>query len=101
MSKLDSQIRRGDDGVEFERDTAAALHFFDLAELEIQRLFVDLYENADDTLFAACEAAQKLSDTQPNSDFIIPERSPTAKGTGRDAKQEGVKQFPGDKYVSA
>ena len=101
LSKLDSQIRRGDDGVEFERDKAAALHFFDLAELEIQRLFVDLYENADDTLFAACEAAQKLSDTQPNSDFIIPERSPTAKGTGRDAVQEGVKQFPGDKYVSA
>ena len=101
LSKLDAQIRRGDDGVEFERDKAAALHFFDLAELEIQRLFVDLYENADDTLFAACEAAQKLSDTQPNSDFIIPERSPTAKGTGRDAKQEGVKQFPGDKYVSA
>ena len=37
ISRLDMQIRSGQDGVEFERDRAAAEHFLDLAELEIRQ----------------------------------------------------------------
>jgi len=99
MSKLDEQLRNGESGVAFERDKAAAMHFFDLAELECQRNFRDLYENADDTMLEAAEKVIRLSDTQPAGDFIIPEKTPTDDlGKGRTPRQEAVKQFPGDSH---
>jgi hypothetical protein len=72
------------------------MHFFDLAELEIHENFRGCYENADESMLAAADAAIKYTETLPNSGFIIPERSPIAKGTGRTPKQDGIKQFPGD-----
>ncbi|MEM1329366.1 MAG: acyl-CoA dehydrogenase family protein [Planctomycetota bacterium] len=100
LSKLDRDIKRHGDngGPEFARDKAGALHFFDLAETAIQGYWRELYENADDTLFKACEAALAYNDTQPNDDFIIPEKSPSARGTGRVPDQSAIKQFPGDAY---
>jgi alkylation response protein AidB-like acyl-CoA dehydrogenase len=101
LSKLDADLRahkakgNGVD-LEFERDRAAAMHFFDLAELEIHENFRGCYENADESMLAAADAAIKYTETLPNSGFIIPERSPIAKGTGRTPKQDGIKQFPGD-----
>ena len=83
-------------GSEFERDRTAALHFLDLAEVEIHDNLRNLYENADDSMLAAAAAAMKFTESQPNNRYIIPEKSPTAKGTGRAAKQDGIKQFPGD-----
>ena len=50
-------------------------------------------------MLAAAEATIKHNDTLPNSDFIIPERSPVAQGTGHKPKQDGIKQFPGNKLV--
>ncbi|HYF14411.1 MAG TPA: acyl-CoA dehydrogenase family protein [Phycisphaerales bacterium] len=100
LAKLDSDIKahggNGAGDLEFQRDKAAALHFFDLAELEIHQNFRGLYENADDTMLAGAAAAMAYSDTQPNSEFVIPERSPVAKGTGRTPRQDGIKQFPGE-----
>lgn len=101
LSKLDADLRahkakgNGVD-LEFERDRAAAMHFFDLAELEIHDNFRGCYENADESMLAAADAAMKYTEALPNSEFIIPERSPIAKGTGRTPKQDGIKQFPGD-----
>ncbi len=95
LSKLDSDMRHGADGLEFERDRTAAIHFFDLAEKAIHCCFRELYENADETMLKAADAAMKHNDSLPNSEFAIPEKSPNAKGTGRTAKQEGIKQFPG------
>ncbi len=75
------------------------MHFFDLAELEIQRYFRELYYNADDTMMKAAEAAIAFSDTQPASDYAIPEASPTEfRGQGRQADQSHIKQFPGKRY---
>ena len=52
-------------------------------------------------MLRAAEAALRHSDTLPNSDFSIHEKSPNAQGTGRDLKQESIKQFPGHHhYVS-
>lgn len=95
LSRLDHDIRKGESGTEFDRNKAAAFHFFDLAELAIHNAFRQLHENADDTMLTAAAAALAHSQTQPNSDFIIPERSPNARGTGRKPHNEHVKQFPG------
>jgi acyl-CoA dehydrogenase family protein 9 len=98
LSKLDRDLSThgSNGGVEFARDKAAAMYFFDLAELEIQKHFRDLYYNADDTMLKAADAAMALSDTQPASDFIIPEKTPTEFcGQGRKPNQAGIKQFPG------
>jgi hypothetical protein len=101
ISRLDADLRarhgagRAGDA-EFERDRTAALHFLDLAEVEIHDHFRALYENADDSMLAAAAAAVRHTETLPNSDYIIPEKSPIAKGTGRTPDQDGIKQFPGD-----
>jgi hypothetical protein len=101
LSRLDHDIRRGGEGLEFERDRAAAMHFFDLCETEIHDNFRHLYENADDTMLLVAAAALKHNDTLPNELFSIPERSPVAAGTGRTLKQDGIKQFPGDSVAAA
>ncbi len=103
LSKLDQDLRaaNGHSGaLEVARDKAAAVHFFDLAACAIDVNIRELYENSDDTMLAAADAAIKHNDTLPNSDYVIPERSPNAKGTGRVNKQDGIKQFPGESAVS-
>ena len=98
-SKLDADIQahggNGAGDLEFQRDKAAAVHFFDLAEVEIRKLWRELYENPDDTMLAAADIALRHNDSLPNAEFIIPEKSPTAKGTGRTPRQAGIKAFPG------
>lgn len=96
LSKLDAQLRANEDGPEFERDKAAALHFLDMAELWIRENWRALHSNADASMRTAAEAALTYNDTLPNSLFIIPEQSPVAKGTGRTPDQSAIKQFPGD-----
>jgi acyl-CoA dehydrogenase family member 9 len=101
ISKLDKQIRSGEDGVEFERDKAAALHFLDLAEIWIRDSWRALRYNADDSMRRAAAAAIAHNDTMPNALFSIPEKSqaPAARGTGRRMDQSGIKQFPGTGVV--
>jgi alkylation response protein AidB-like acyl-CoA dehydrogenase len=100
LSKLDADIRshagNGAGDSEFQRDKAAAVHFFDLAELEIREFFRAGYENADDTMLAAADAAMKHTANLSNERYVIPEKSPTAKGTGRTPRQDAIKQFPGE-----
>jgi alkylation response protein AidB-like acyl-CoA dehydrogenase len=100
LSKLDMQIRRGDDGAEFERDRAAAEHFLDMAELEIRHNIRALTENADDTMLRAAEAAIRVSDAQPNERFVVPEKSPVAAGTGKVPDQSAINQFPGEGHTA-
>lgn len=95
LSRLDADLRNGESGTEFDRNRASAVHFFDLAELAIHQAFRELHENADDTMLKAAELALAHSSTLPNSRFYIPESSPNAMGTGREHKQDHIKQFPG------
>ena len=99
LSRLDRQLRAGEDGAEFERDKAAAEHFLDLAELEIRSRLRELTEHADSTMLSAAEAAIRHNDSLPAGEFVIPEKSPVAAGTGRTTNQDGVKQFPGDAHA--
>ncbi|MBC7772160.1 MAG: acyl-CoA dehydrogenase family protein [Pyrinomonadaceae bacterium] len=105
LSKLDADIRHNggnaDGDTEFQRDKAAALHFFDLCEMWINHCIRELYENPDDSMLTCAAAALKHNDTLPNSEFSIPERSPIAAGTGKKPKQDGIKQFPGNAYAKA
>jgi len=104
LSKLDLDLSKhggnGSADLEFQRDKAAAIHFFDLAERAIEQCFRELYVNADDTMLLAAEAAIKHSNSQANSDYVIPEHSPNAKGTGKVVKQDGIKQFGSGSVVS-
>ncbi|MFN0012400.1 MAG: acyl-CoA dehydrogenase family protein [Phycisphaerales bacterium] len=103
LARLDLDLRthtgNGTDTA-FTRDKTAALHFFDLAEREIEHTFRSMYVHADDTMLAAADAAMAHSATLPNSDFVISERSPNARGTGRTPRQEGIKPFPGEKWAN-
>ncbi|MGQ0628961.1 MAG: acyl-CoA dehydrogenase family protein [Phycisphaerales bacterium] len=104
LSKLDSDMRahagNGTADLEFQRDKAAAMHFFDLAERAIEQCIRELTVNADESMLKAADAALAWSAKQANDQFVIPERSPIAKGTGRTVKQDGIKQFPGTPVVS-
>jgi len=100
LSKLDQQIRAGVNGPEGERDRAAAMHFFDLAEQQIEQRFGELYRNPDESMRAAAAAALEHNQTLPPELFILPERTPTdLRGKGRPPVQAGVKQFPGGSVV--
>ena len=101
LSKMDYQIRTGEYGTAFERDRAALAHLFDLFELEFYKNIGEIRHNADESMRRAAEAARRHNDTLPNGDFVIPESSPVAKGTGKTVSQEHIKQFPGDKYSDA
>ncbi|MFG0256557.1 MAG: acyl-CoA dehydrogenase family protein [Phycisphaerales bacterium JB043] len=100
LSRLDMQIRRGDDGIEFARDRAAALHFLDLADIEIRRAHAGLHDNADESMREAAQAALDFSDTLPNDRFYIHEKSPTHEGQGRDIQTDHIEQFPGEAATS-
>jgi alkylation response protein AidB-like acyl-CoA dehydrogenase len=104
LAKLDSDLRKhagnGAGDLEFQRDKSAAMHFFDLAELEIHENFRALYENADDTMLKAADMAIAHNDTLSAGQFIIPEKTPTpARGKGREKKQAAIKQFAGEPYT--
>lgn len=100
LSKLDRDLKLADAGKlahdeKFSRDRAAGLHFARLADQEIRAALRALTDNADDSMLEAADAALAYTATLPNDRFAIPEASPVARGTGRRAKQDGIKQFPG------
>jgi alkylation response protein AidB-like acyl-CoA dehydrogenase len=102
LAKLESDVRshgaNGAADLEYQRDKAAALHFFDLAELEIREYFRSCYEHADETMLAAADAVMKHNATLPAEDYVIPEKTPTdLRGKGKRPRQDGIKQFPGDR----
>jgi alkylation response protein AidB-like acyl-CoA dehydrogenase len=98
LSKFDHEIREfkhdgNGNGMHFDRNKAAAIYFMKMADREIDDCFRRLFDNDDSAMTSAADAALTFSKTLPNSRFIIPERSPNAKGTGRAVRKEGVKQF--------
>jgi alkylation response protein AidB-like acyl-CoA dehydrogenase len=90
------------DSERIEQARAAATHFFDMAEQVIRACYTNLWQNTDATMPAAADAALAAVSVMPDSNFVIPESSPVAKGRGRQPSQDGIKQFPsaGDPYVA-
>lgn len=96
LSRLDRDLRADRSGKAFDRDRAAAMYFFDMAATEIRDCFHRLWRNDDDSMLLAARAALDYSADLPNREFIVPEASPVAKGTGRKPVQDGIKQFSGE-----
>ncbi len=102
LSRLDRDMRAANGGaeeLEFARDKAAALHFLDIAEIAFRENLRALRNNADDSMLKAADAALRHSQSLSNEHFVIPEKSPTAAGTGKTPSQDAIKQFPGDRYA--
>jgi hypothetical protein len=103
LSKLNRDLGRGvasSDPAPFERDRMAAIHFMDIAAAETRQCLRALRENADASMLDAATAALACSSTLPNDAFVIPEASPVARGSGRKLRQDGIKQFPGDRIAA-
>jgi alkylation response protein AidB-like acyl-CoA dehydrogenase len=105
LAKLDSDMRahsgNGASDLEFQRDRAAAVHFFDLCDQWIGENIRTLYANPDASMLVAADIAIKNCEAQDPASYIIPERTPTPqRGKGRIPTQNGIKQFPGDRHRS-
>ena len=66
-----------------------------MADEEITAHLRGLRINADQSIAVAAKAAMKQMDSLPNSDYVIPEKTPdeSARGTGRVPDQAHIPQF--------
>ncbi|MBL7978317.1 MAG: acyl-CoA dehydrogenase family protein [Bacteroidetes Order II. Incertae sedis bacterium] len=76
VSKIEDQLEHPSHSATLDRDWAAFVHFFDLAEQAIQQNIQSLTENADHSMLLAAKAAIQYNDTLPNEGFVLPEKSP-------------------------
>lgn len=103
LAKLDKTIREGLEGHQLEHDMAIVHHVFALGGEEIDNCLRALRHNTDDTMHIAAQAALKRSDTLPNADYVLPEKTPDlkARGTGRTPDQTHIDQFGSGSTVRA
>ena len=102
LSRLDRDIRNGISGEDLDRDRATVEHLFDLFEHEIEFQRRELRSNTDKSMRPVAAAALKWGESLPNSDYVIPERTPVeaVRGTGKVVDQSMIQQF-GDGTVFA
>ena len=95
LSRLDKSIRDGANGDQLANETKIVEHVCAMAEHEIGLNIRALRQNIDRTTVACAHAAMKQMDSLPNSDYVIPERTPdeSARGTGRNPDQTHIPQF--------
>ncbi|MDE1037438.1 MAG: acyl-CoA dehydrogenase family protein [Phycisphaerales bacterium] len=94
ISKMDKSIRN-DDATQIAHDSAMLDYIMEYGAYKIQGWMRALRQNPDKTMLHAAEEALKFSDTLPNSDYYIPERTPdlTARGNGKPCDTESITQF--------
>ena len=102
LSKLDQSIREGLDGAALEHDLAIVRHVCAIGGEEMDNSIRDLRKNIDGTMLKAAEVALKRAETLPNSDYVLPEKTPDmkARGTGRMPDQTHIQQFGSGSTVS-
>ena len=95
LSRLDKSIRDGTNGEALAHETKIVEHLCELAAEEIDRQTRLLRHNTDATVPSAAQAIMKQMDALPNSDYVIPEKTPdeSARGTGRVPDQTHIRQF--------
>jgi alkylation response protein AidB-like acyl-CoA dehydrogenase len=95
LSRLDKSIRDGANGEQLAGETRIVEHICALASHEIAASTRALRQNTDRTMLACAQAAITQVESLPNSDYVIPERTPDeeARGTGRIPDQTHIPQF--------
>jgi acyl-CoA dehydrogenase family member 9 len=103
LSRLDKAIRDGLDGPALDHDLAIVKHVFALGGEEIDNCLRALRRNTDRTMLTAAAAAMKRAESLPNSDYVLPEKTPdlSARGKGRKPDQTHIQQFGSGSTVSA
>jgi acyl-CoA dehydrogenase family member 9 len=103
LSKLDKAIREGLDGAALEHDMAIVRHIMAIGGDEIDHALAALRRNTDKTMLAAAAVALKRAESLPNSDFVLPEKTPDlkARGTGRKPDQTHIQQFGSGSTVAS
>jgi acyl-CoA dehydrogenase family member 9 len=94
LAKLDRSLRNGN-GSHLEHDMTIVEHVVAIGCHEIDSHLRALRSNTDETMRTAAQAALAHIDTLPNSNYVIPEKTPdlTAHGAGRKVDTENVPQF--------
>lgn len=93
LGRLDRALRTNQDAAEVEYERAAGEFFLRHADLEIRNEIRALRDHVDEHLRASVPVVRRFIDTLPNDQFSIPERSPNARGTGRELRQDSIRQF--------
>lgn len=95
LSKLDRNLRSGLDGADLEYEMGVVDHLFTLGGLAFDEQLRLLRTNSDTTMRRAADLALRRSDSLPNADYAIPEKTPVmeARGTGRSMKNPAIPDF--------
>ena len=95
LSRADRSIRTGTNGESLTEELRIVEHVCDIADHEIRAAIRELYVNTDQTMLACAEVAAKQVATLPDSNYVIPEKTPdkSALGQGRVPDQTHIPQF--------
>ena len=103
MSRLDKSIRDGTNGEPLAQEMKIVEHLCELGAEEIRSQIRLLRRNTDATVPPAAQAIMKQMDALPNSDYVIPEKTPdeSARGTGQVPDQTHIRQFGSGSTIEA
>ncbi len=95
LARVDRSIRQGANGAALAGELKVVEHVCDQADHEIGKSLRGLRRHTDESMRACAAAARRRMASQPNSDYVIPEKTPdkTARGTGRVTDQTHIPQF--------
>ncbi len=95
LSRVDQSVRSGTNGDALAQEMRIVEHVCDIADHEIRSSLGDLDTNTDRTMLACADAAMSRVETLPNSNYVIPEKTPdeSARGSGREPDQTDIPQF--------
>ena len=95
LSRIDQSIRAGVNGDQLRDEIRTVEHICAMGGEEIERNLRNLTRNTDETMRRCAQAALNLVSAKPNSDYMIPEKTPdeSALGTGRVPDQTHIQQF--------
>lgn len=102
LAKADRTIRSGMNGEQLRDELTVVEHVFALGQTDIDHCLHGLRTNTDDSMRATAAVAARWIDALPNSDFVIPEKTPDPEGfgSGRVPQQADIPQFgSGSTYV--
>jgi hypothetical protein len=95
LSRVDHSIRTGTNGESLAEEMRIVEHVCDIADHEIRSAIRELYANTDQTMLACADVAARQVASLPDSNYVIPEKTPdeSGLGQGRVPDQTHIPQF--------